>query len=179
VASVVLLRGINVGGHRRFRPKALADDLRHLDVVNIGAAGTLVVRDPIGEAALRREVAARLPFDGAIVICPGRDVIRLASHDWFAAHPVRADLVRFVSVLAALPRSRPRLPLDLPSGGPWLVKVLARRGRFVMGVHRRQMKAIGCLGALDGTFGVPLTTRSWTTIAAIARVLDGADSRPT
>ena len=179
MASVVLLRGINVGGHRRFRPTALADDLRHLDVVNIGAAGTLVVREPIRESELRREVAARLPFDGAIVICPARDVIRLASHDWFTAYPARPDLVRFVSVLAAPPRSRPRLPLDVPTGGPWLVRVLARRGRFVIGIHRRQMKAIGCLGALDGAFGVPLTTRSWTTIAAIARVLDGADSRAT
>ena len=40
---VVLLKGVNVGGHRTFRPSVLAKALRRYDVVNIGAAGTLVV----------------------------------------------------------------------------------------------------------------------------------------
>ena len=40
VALVVLLRGINVGGHRTFRLSALAEQPKHLDAVNIGAAGT-------------------------------------------------------------------------------------------------------------------------------------------
>jgi hypothetical protein len=35
------------------------------------------------------------------------------------------------------------------------------------------MKAIGQLGKLDRVLGVPVTTRSWSTMAAIARVLDG------
>lgn len=46
MALVVLLRGINVGGHRKLRPKTLASDLEAFDVVNIGAAGTFVVRKP-------------------------------------------------------------------------------------------------------------------------------------
>ena len=75
MAQVVLLRGVNVGGHRRFRPAQLAADLRHVDPVNIGSAGTFVIRAPIGRAALRAEVARRLPFDTEIVICPGRDFV--------------------------------------------------------------------------------------------------------
>jgi uncharacterized protein (DUF1697 family) len=51
------------------------------------------------------------------------------------------------------------------------VKVLARDGRFVVGLYRRHMKVIGYLGALDRVFGVPVTTRSWKTVAAIAEVL--------
>jgi hypothetical protein len=31
VALAVLLRGVNVGGHRTFRPTALAEQLKHLD----------------------------------------------------------------------------------------------------------------------------------------------------
>jgi len=34
------------------------------------------------------------------------------------------------------------------------------------------MKAISYLGRLDGVFGVPVTTRDWNTITAIAKVLD-------
>lgn len=59
MALVVLLRGINVGGHRRFRPAALARELKHLDAVNIGAAGTFVIRRPIAQAQLRAQVARR------------------------------------------------------------------------------------------------------------------------
>ena len=33
------------------------------------------------------------------------------------------------------------------------------------------MKVIGYLGALDRVFGVPVTTRNWNTIKAIAKVL--------
>src|ERR1700694_5021950 len=63
VALVVLLRGINVGGHRSFRPTTLAEQLKHLDAVNIGGAGTFVIRRPVTQAKLRAELARRLPFD--------------------------------------------------------------------------------------------------------------------
>ena len=172
MAFVVLLRGINVGGHRRFRPATLAGQLRHLNAINIGATGTLVIRQRVSRTQLRAEVARRLPFEAEIMICQGREIVRLLSQDYFADHPVRPDLVRFVSVLARLPRSAPRLPMNLPARGQWLLKVLARDRRFVIGLYRRHMKVISHLGRLDRLFGVPVTTRSWSTITAIARVLD-------
>jgi len=172
VAAVVFLRGVNVGGHRRFRPTRLAAQLRHLDAVSIGATGTFVIWKPIRRARLRVEIARRLPFDAEIMICSGRDIVRLAALNVFGGHRARADVVRFVSVLARRPRSAPELPLTLPSPGKWMVKVLARDGRFVIGLHRRQMRAISCLGSLDGVFGVTATTRGWNTISAIARVLE-------
>jgi hypothetical protein len=61
--------------------------------------------------------------------------------------------------------------MQLPPTGQWLMKIVARRNRFVIGMYRRQMKAIGFLGALDRLYGVPVTTRNWNTIAAIAAVL--------
>jgi uncharacterized protein (DUF1697 family) len=57
MALVVFLRGVNVGGHRTFRPSILANELKEYGVVNIGAAGTLVVRKPISEKRLRAELA--------------------------------------------------------------------------------------------------------------------------
>ena len=172
MALVVLLRGLNVGGHRTFRPSRLAEQLQHLDAVNIGAAGTFVIRQPVSRAQLRVEVARGLPFDAEIVICQGREIVRLMSHDFFSGHPVRPDIVRFVSVLSRLPRSTPRLPIKLPSRDEWLLKVLARDGRFVFGLYRRHMKVISYLGTLDRVFGVPATTRNWNTITTIAKVLN-------
>lgn len=171
MAVVVFLRGINVGGHRTFRPTMLAEQLRHLDAVSIGAAGTFVIRKPVSHTQLRVEIEQRLPFGAEIMICQGRDIARLRSRDFFARHPVRPDIVQFASILARRPRSAPRLPMQLPSSGRWVVRVLARDGRFVVGLYRRQMKAIGYLGRLDRVFGTPVATRHWKTIAAIADAL--------
>jgi len=178
VALVVLLRGVNVGGHRTFRPTTLAEQLKHLDAVNIGAAGTFVIRQPVTRAHLRAELARRLPFDTEIIICQGREIVRLMSHNHFAHQPVRPDIVRFVSVLSRRPRLTPSLPMRFPSGGKWLLKVLARDNRFVFGVYRRHLKVISYLGTVDRLFGVPVTTRNWNTITAIARALDQGTEGP-
>src|SRR5688572_18724798 len=116
VTHVVLLRGVNVGGHRTFRPARLAEQLRHLGAVNIGAAGTFVIRESVSQSQLRAELARRLPFETHIIICPSRMITRLLSRDWFAGRPSRPDIVRFVSVLSRAPRLAPRLPMTLPPG---------------------------------------------------------------
>ena len=172
MALVVLLRGVNVGGYRTFRPTALAGQLKPFGAVNIGAAGTLVIRRPVSRAQLRAELARRLPFDAEIVICQGREIVSLMSQNHFANQPVRPDIVRFVSVLSKRPRSMPSTPLSFPSTGKWLLKILAADHRFIFGVYRRHMKVISYLGMLDRLFGVPVTTRNWNTITTIARVLD-------
>lgn len=172
MALVVFMRGVNVGGHKTFRPAVLARQMKHLDVVNIGAAGTFVARKGVTRTKLRAELERRLPFDAEIMICRGREIIDLMSQDFFSGFPVRPNIVRFVSVLPRLPRSVPRLPLSLPARGVWQLKILARDDRFIIGLYRRHMKAIGYLGTLDRIFGVPVTTRNWNTITAVARVLD-------
>lgn len=171
MALVVLLRGVNVGGRRNFQPATLAEQLKHLGAVNIGAAGTFVIRQPITRARLRAEFARRLPFDAHIMICEHREIVRLMSHDHFAEQTKRSDIVRFVSVLSRRPRSAPSMPIRFPSSGKWLLKILASDKQFVFGVYRRHMKVINYLGTLDRLFGVPATTRNWNTITAIAGAL--------
>ena len=172
MAQVVLLRGVNVGGHRRFKPARLAKQLQHLGAVNIGAAGTFVIGARISKARLQSEFARLLPFAAAIVICDGRDLTALLAHPAFDRDRAQAGITRFVSVLARSPQMNPALPTTLPPDGRWLVKVHAREGRFVLGEYRRDMKVIGYLGMLDRMFGVPVTTRNWNTLIAIANVLN-------
>jgi hypothetical protein len=106
-----------------------------------------------------------------MMICRGREIVRLMSHDRFAHQPVRPDIVRFVSVLSKRPRSEPSMPMSFPSSGKWLLRILGREDRFVFGLYRRHMKVIGYLGTVDRLFGVPVTTRNWNTFGAIARIL--------
>jgi uncharacterized protein (DUF1697 family) len=171
MALVVLLRGVNVGGHRTFRPTVLSRELAHLDVVNIGAAGTFVVRRSLPRSRLRAELTRLLPFETEIIICEGREILAQVAQPHFANEPAGPDIVRFVSVLSRSPRSGPATPMSFPPTGEWLMKIVARDDRFVFGMYRRHMKAIGQLGTLDRLFGVPATTRNWNTVEAIARVL--------
>jgi uncharacterized protein (DUF1697 family) len=175
MALVVFLRGVNVGGHKTFQPSILARDLKRYDAVNVGAAGTFVIRKPVNQADLRAELQRRLPFESAIMICTGRDVISMASRDPFRNEPVHADIVHFVSVLAKRPRVLPALPLSLPADDVWLLRILGTEKKFVFGTYRRQMKAIRYLGMIDCLFGVPATTRNWNTFKTIIKVLVRAE----
>src|SRR5215510_10115562 len=171
MALVVFLRGVNVGGHKTFRPSALAKALSRFDVVNVGAAGTFVVRKPVSPTTLRAEILRRLPFEAHVMICDGKDILRVASSDPFPNHTLDRKITCFVSVLAAGRVASCTTPLCLPNSGRWCLKVLSRDDRFVLGQYRREMKAIGYLSQLDKIFGVPVTTRNWNTILAIVRIL--------
>ena len=171
MALVVFLRGVNVGGRRSFRPSVLARELGEHAVVNVGAAGTFVVRKPGPRAAFRAELLRRLPFEAEIAFCEGRDLLRVEAENPFGTQPARPDLVRFVSILSRPGRARPAVPISIPPDGEWFVRVIAFQGRFVFGEYRRHMKTIGYLGRIDELFGAPATTRNWNTVCSIVRIL--------
>jgi uncharacterized protein (DUF1697 family) len=173
MALVVFLRGVNVGGHRTFRPSVLARELSEYDVVNIGAAGTFVVRKPGSRAKFRSALLRKLPFEAEVVLCEGRDLMRLEMENPFGPEPCPPDIVRFVSIVAKAGVVRGSLPVAFPSDAEWFVRVMASQGQFVFGMYRRHMKTIGYLGQIDKLCGVPATTRNWNTIVAILRILKG------
>ncbi len=173
MALVVFLRGVNVGGHRTFRPSILARELSDYDVVNVGAAGTFVVRKPGSQAKFRAALLLKLPFEAQVMLCEGRDLMRLETKNPFGPEPCPSDVVRFVSILSKASGVRASLPVAIPSDAEWLVRVMASQGKFVFGMYRRHMKTIGYLGQIDKLYGVPATTRNWNTIVAILRILKG------
>src|SRR2546430_16583718 len=171
MSSVVFLRAVNVGGANRCQPALIAKQLARFGVVNIGAVGTFVVREDVSESVLRAAFARKLPFKCEIMICPARDIIKLTSKDPFSGQPSGPDITRFVSVLANRLRALPPLPLSLPSDHDWLLKIIAIQDRFVLGLYRREMKAISYLSQIEKRLGVPLTTRNWNTIEKVAKIL--------
>jgi len=173
VALVVFLRGVNVGGHRTFRPSILARELSDYDVVNVGAAGTFVVRKPGRRAEFRAALLRKLPFETEVMLCDGRDVVRLETEHPFGPGPSRPDVVRFVSILSKAGRVAASIPITLPARGKWLLRIIGWKHQFVFGVYRRHMKTIGYLGQIDKLVGMPATTRNWNTIVAIVRILKG------
>src|SRR5215475_7433209 len=121
--SVVFLRSVNVGTANRCQPALIARQMAKFGVINIGAVGTFVVRENVSESTLRNAIAKKLPFKCEIMICPARDVIKLAAKDLFAQQPLGPDVTRFVNVLHKPLHKRLSLPLSLPSDDDWLLKV--------------------------------------------------------
>src|ERR1700676_3988866 len=149
MALIVFLRGINVGGHRAFRPSVLAKELAIYDAVNVGAAGTLVVRNPGLRAKFLAELRRKLPFEATIAFCDGSDLIRLEMDNPFGTERPPADGVQFVSILSEAGRRRVSLPIALPEGGEWLVRIIGSKNTLVYGFFTRHKKTIGYLGQID------------------------------
>ena len=168
---VVFLRAVNVGRANRCQPAAIAKQLAKFGVINIGAVGTFVVRENVSQTTLRTAIAKKLPFKSEIMIYPARDVIKLASKNPFSEQPSGPNITRFVNVLAKRLPSPPSIPLSLPSDDDWLVKIIAIQSRFVLGLYRRQMKAISYLGKIEKLLGVPVTNRNWNTIQKVVQIL--------
>jgi len=171
MSSVVFFRAVNVGGHQKFQPGKLAKELAEFGVVNIGAAGTFVVREDVSQTKLRDDILRRLPFKPELMICPARNVLALARGNWFGDAPAGRDVGRFVSVLRKAPRAKPPLPIEQPAGEKWEVRVVAITGRFALSVRRLGQTYSNAV--VEKQLGIPATTRNWNTLETIREVLEG------
>jgi uncharacterized protein (DUF1697 family) len=162
---------VNVGRANRCRPAEIAKELTRFGAVNIGAVGTFVVRKDVSESVLRAAIVRMLPFKCEIMICPAKAIVDLAASDPFSDQPSGPDITRFVNILHKSLRQPPPLPLSLPSDNDWLLKIIAIQNQFVLGLYRREMKAIGYLGKIEKQLGVAATTRNWDTIDRVVKIL--------
>jgi uncharacterized protein (DUF1697 family) len=172
VAAIVFMRGVNVGGHRPFRPAAFAKELAAFDVVNVGAAGTFVVQKSVSQATLRAELLRRLPFKADLMICRAHDLMDLVSGEPFPREASVKGVRRFVSVLARRPPTLPPLPFSHPAGKAWQIKLVGLEGRFVQSLWRRTRGAMVYPNeVVEKQFAVPATTRNWGTISKVHDIL--------
>jgi uncharacterized protein (DUF1697 family) len=175
MALVVFMRAVNVGGYQKFQPAALAKKLAELDVVNIGAAGTFVVRARVSEKALRKKILAEMGFEPAMMVDSAQDVIELVKSKPFGKKLGR-NVRGFVSIMEHPLREPPDLPVDQPKGS-WGVRVIAVEGRFAMSLWRRLEgeTMVYPNAVVEKKFGVAATTRSWNTIEAVKEILAEQD----
>ena len=69
-------------------------------------------------------------------------------------------------------RAKPTMPFDRPEGRDWAVRVLERRGPFVLCArHRERQRALDLSAVLAREFGAAFTTRSWGTMERVATAI--------
>ena len=173
MAHVVFLRAANVGGKNVFRPARLAAELSHLDVVNVGAAGTFVVRGKASAAAIRREIVERLPFEPDLSIQPAKDVVALVRSRPFRGTMFSKDLRGWVAALCGRANQQPELPLVVSRNGQWCFRFERIEGSFAIGLWRRPIGAFTLpSNVVEEALGVPATVRWYETYERIVEVLD-------
>jgi uncharacterized protein (DUF1697 family) len=162
---VVFLRAVNVGGHNKFQPSIFA---KQVGAISIGAAGTFVIKEKISQAMLRSEFAKRLPFVADMMVCPVEEILELK----FGREPPAKGVKQILSILERDPLEPPRLPIEKPPGDKWEVKVVGQNGRYVFSLWRRLGKRIIYPNeVVEKNFGLPATTRGWSTIAEVCSYL--------
>src|SRR6185437_14152330 len=105
MALVVFFRGINVGGHRNFRPSLLAKELA--------------------------ELRQKLPFEANIACCDGADFLRVEDENPFRDESSGPDIVQFLSILSKAGRPKRQLPISIPEDKDWFVRILCAKNQFV------------------------------------------------
>ncbi len=172
MAHVVFLRAANVGGNNVFRPAQVAARLKHLDVVNIGAAGTFVVRGKTTPSKIREEILEHLPYEPAIAIRPGREITALVESNPFKGTTFSKDLRGFVGVLTGRSKATPVCPMFTPEGSKWVVRFDRLEGAYAMGLWRRTEKFVIPANCIEKAVGVLVTVRWWETIVKASRILE-------
>lgn len=106
--SVVFLRGVNALGSRVLSPVTLVSELAALKVLNIGAAGTFVVRAPSTISVIKARFEEALPRDVDVIVRSADEIRALLAGG--APASIGGGRI-FVSVLASGPTTVPQLPI--------------------------------------------------------------------
>jgi len=123
------------------------------------------------------EIAKEIPFPLDLTIRPTAEVLKLVDA---GAPRAPAGTQVFVSVLVAPAKRSPRLPLDLPEGRPWALRVVAKSGPYVISLRRlEQQRGLDLSAVVERAFGVRSTTRGWPTFERIAAAVRSSKATAT
>jgi uncharacterized protein (DUF1697 family) len=174
---VALLRAVNVAGHPRMATEELARlfvAAGALDVASVGHAGNLLFSAARGARTIAARVAGEIDRRHGerpvIVLRTAAELVALTAAQPFAAYGATPRDKLYVTFLARLPRAPPALPLESPAER---LTVFERRGRDVL--LSSAPKPSGFYGFpnafVETAFGVAATTRNWSTVTRLAKLL--------
>ena len=173
MSSVVFFRAANVGGKNVFRPAQVVAALEHLGAVNVGAAGTFLIRKKASAASVRREILAQMPFEPELTVVPAAEVLSVVRRAPLGRVTFSKDQRGWVAVLASKPKVEPTLPLLKPEGKDWSVRMDRIEGPFALGLWRRTKRGFTFPNqVVETALGVRATTRWWETMERIAALIE-------
>lgn len=169
-----LLRGINVGGHKKIKMADLRAMLEGLGFANVKTAlasgNTAWDTEAADPAALRAAIAeaiqATFGFEVNVIVFRRQQVERLVENDPFQGIDVTKDTRLYVSFLPAPVATDLTLPYQAPDGDFTILQATETAVCSVLTLtHTRSVDA---MAMLEAEFGKDLTTRNWNTVLKLA-----------
>lgn len=170
---VALLRGINVGGHRRVGMAALARVFQELgceDVRTYIQSGNVVFRAPVADAAaIEAVIEAHFGFPVTVALRTAADWRRIVAGNPYAAQAAQDGSKVHVALLSREPDDEGVASLLAVPRGPdgWQLDGRTVYLDLPSGAGRTQLDH----GTLERRLGVSVTVRNWKTVTALAELL--------
>jgi uncharacterized protein (DUF1697 family) len=174
---VALLRGINVGGHKKVPMadlKKLLSTMGYSDVQTLLNSGNVVFRcksTPTGqlEKTLETAIEKHFGFRVPVILRSGDDFKQLVDSEPFAGTEVTKNTRLYLSFLKNEAKEIPTLPLETEDGD---FRILDYTNATVISVlDLSKTKTVDGMKSLENIFGKDITTRNWNTVEKIGKLL--------
>jgi uncharacterized protein (DUF1697 family) len=139
------------------------------DVKTVLSSGNVVFSAPAAKEATlaRRAESAMQEYLGASFFTLVRSVYalqELLGSEPYAGFKLAAGAKRVVTFLAAPPKAKPKLPIELDGA-----RILSISGSEVLSAYVPSPKGPVFMTLLQKTFGKDITTRTWDTVSKVAK----------
>ena len=164
-----LLRGVSPMNATMPELKAAFEEAGFSDVKTVLASGNvLFTANRSAEASLERKAEAamskRMGHRFLTIVRPVDALRELLVSNPYAAYGLPPESKRVVTFLRAEPEATPALPIELHGA-----RILRLEGREAFSTYLPTPKGPVFMSLIEKTFGKDVTTRTWETVAKLAR----------
>ena len=174
---VALLRGINVGGHKKVPMadlKALMVDLGFDDVKTLLNSGNVIFSGPESktenvENQLAEAIEKKFGFPVPVLVRHAEELMIMEQLNPFQNIEITKDIRRYVSFLKSKPENAPNLPWQSDDGA---FKILEGTEDTVFSVLDLSLSGTpDAMKTLEQFYGKDITTRNWKTVEKIGKLI--------
>jgi uncharacterized protein (DUF1697 family) len=175
---IALLRGINVGGHKKVPMKdlkTLMETLGFKEIKTLLNSGNVVFNAvETSVMALEEELSAQLEkrfgFPVPVVVRSGDTLSKMVASDPFRQVEVHKDIRLYVTFLKEPRESNPlKLPWVSEEGTFHIIDFTGNEVISYLDVSK--IKTTDAMNILEKTFGKEITTRNWNTVLKMASLI--------
>ncbi len=176
-AYVALLRGINVGGHKKVPMAELREALTKAGFINpktVLASGNVVLEATTNQLTEVTEkvndvLTKQYSFQIPTLIYPAQVIENMEKLNPFHDIEVTKETRRYVTFITDGPASKLTLPYENEDGS---FKIISENESAVFSVLiLGKSKSTDAMTILEKTYGKKITTRNWNTIIKILKLL--------
>ena len=172
---VALLRGINVGGHKKVPMAELRKTFREMGYGNVRtllASGNVIFdaeeenTDDLGEA-ISAALLDRFGFPVPVIVRPFSAITEIIAANPFEGTETTPDIRLYVTFLAGAVPAAFAAPYAAPDGSFRIIHILDNNVFSVLDLSISGTP--DAMNILEKTFGKDITTRNWNTVWKIGR----------